>query len=75
MKNLSWTDDGTHLRVLLFTSGDGSTKDPYFPDTYMWNYFKFYVTGGITGLQVAPSWVKAYDANGNPISGITASVN
>ena len=73
MKNLSWTDNGTNLRVLLFTSGDGSTKDPYFPDTYMWNYFKFYVTGGITGLQVTN--VKAYDSAGNLISGVTAAAN
>lgn len=75
MKNLSWTDNGTNLRVMLFINGDGSTKDPYYPDTYQWNYFKFYVTGGITGLQVVPSSVKAYDSAGNLISGITASVN
>jgi len=75
MKNLSWTDNGTRLRVLLSIAGDGSSKDPYFPSTYMWNYFKFYVTGGITGLQVVPSSVKAYDANGIPISGVMASIN
>ena len=70
MKNISWTDDGTHLRVILLTSGDGTSKDPSFSD-YQWKYFKFYVTGGITGLVVTS--VKAYDSAGNPISGVTAT--
>ena len=70
MKNISWTDDGTHLRVILLTSGDGTSKDPSFSN-YKWKYFKFYVSGGITGLVVTS--VKAYDAAGNPISGVAAS--
>lgn len=71
MKNLSWTDDGSHLRVLLMTSGDGTSKDPYL-SSYMWKYFKFYVTGGVTNVQV--QCVKAYDQNGNALSGTTATV-
>lgn len=74
MKNLSWTDNGTNLRVLLLTSGDGTSKDPYFTSGYKWKYFKFYVAGGITGLQIVPSSVKAYDSNGYLISGVTATV-
>lgn len=70
MKNISWTDDGTHLRVILLTSADGTTKDPYLSD-YQWKYFKFYVTGGITNLAVTS--VTAYDSAGNPISGVTAT--
>jgi hypothetical protein len=70
MKNISWTDDGTHLRVILLTSGDGTSNDPYLT-SYQWKYFKFYVTGGITNLVVTS--VKAYDSAGNPISGVTAS--
>ena len=70
MKNISWTDDGTHLRVIILTSGDGTSKDPYLTD-YQWNYFKFYVTGGITNLQVTS--VKAYDSAGNSLSGVTAT--
>ncbi len=70
MKNLSWTDDGTHLRVILLTSGDGTSKDPSL-SSYQWKYFKFYVTGGIINLGVTS--VKAYDSSGNPISGVTAS--
>jgi hypothetical protein len=72
MKNISWTDNGTSMRVMLLSSGDGTTKDPYFPGSYQWNYYKFYVTGGITGLAVTS--VKAYDVNGALISGVTASV-
>lgn len=74
MKNLTWTDNGTNLRVLLLTSGDGTSKDPYFTSGYKWKYFKFYVAGGITGLQIVPSSVKAYDTNGILISGVTASI-
>lgn len=71
MKNLSWKDNGTSLRVLLTTSGDGTSKDPYLT-TYMWKYFKFYVTGGVTGVQLQN--VKAYDINGDLITGVTATV-
>jgi hypothetical protein len=71
MKNVSWTDNGTHLRVILLTSGDGTSKDPSL-SSYQWNYFKFYVSGGITNLVVTS--VKAYDSAGNPISGVTATV-
>jgi hypothetical protein len=70
MKNVSWTDDGTHLRVILLTSGDGTSKDPSL-SSYQWNYFKFYVSGGIANLVVTS--VKAYDSAGNPISGVTAT--
>ena len=71
MKNLTWTDNGTNLRVLLLGSGDGTSKDPYLTG-YMWKYFKFYVTGGVTGVTVQN--VKAYDINGNLMAGVTATV-
>ena len=70
MKNLTWTDNGSNLRVLLLGSGDGTSKDPAISN-YKWNYFKFYVTGGVTGVQVQS--VKAYDVNGNPVAGVTAT--
>lgn len=70
MKNLTWTDNGTNLRVLLLGSGDGTSKDPYLT-TYKWKYFKFYVTGGVTGVTVQN--VKAYDINGNLMAGVTAT--
>lgn len=74
MKNLTWRDTGTSTRVLLLTSGDGTSRDPYFNlSSYGLKYFKFYITGGVTGFQVQS--VKAYDSAGNPISGVTATVN
>lgn len=33
MKNITWTDDGTHLRVLITTSGDGTSKVHCWPAT------------------------------------------
>jgi hypothetical protein len=36
--------------------------------------FKFYVAGGVTGLSVDGA-VKAFDVNGDSITGISASIN
>jgi len=73
MKNLSWSDSGTNMHVLLLPSGDGTWEDPYFPDSYGLKYWKFYVTGGITNVQVTK--VAAYDKSGTPISGVSATVS
>jgi hypothetical protein len=35
--------------------------------------YKFYVTGGVNNLNVLS--VKAVDVDGNPVSGVTASIN
>lgn len=69
-KNLSWTDDGTNLRVMLTSTGDGTNKYGSLT-TYKWSLFKFYVSGGITGL--SQPVVKAYDINGNLMAGVTAT--
>jgi hypothetical protein len=64
MKNIAWSDTGTSLRAIITPAKAqplGSLLD-----------YKFYVTGGITGLSVVS--VKAFDINGNPVSGITASL-
>jgi hypothetical protein len=34
--------------------------------------FKFYISGGITGI--TPTNIKAYDINGNPVAGVIASI-
>lgn len=73
MKNLAWSDDGTHMHVVLLPAGDGTWKDPHFPDAYGMKYWKFYVTGGVTN--VAVSKVAAYDKDGNTIPGITALIH
>ena len=66
IKALSWTDDGTRLRVLLTATRDRGVESL--------TDFKFYVAGGITGLQLQSVDVLSFDANGNPLSGVTASV-
>ena len=63
IKNVAWNDDGTQLKVIL-TQANSSSIDA-FAD------FKFYVTGGITGLLV--TGVDAYDSNGDIVPGVTAT--
>lgn len=62
VKNLSWRGDGTSLRVVLLPARDRAPVD--------FSHFKFYVAGGLTGLQVVG--VRGFDADGNPISGVSA---
>lgn len=64
IKNVSWRDDGASLRVIITPAKNAAPtniKD-----------FKFYVAGGITGLQVVN--VKSFDINGNVMSGVTAAI-
>lgn len=64
LKNVSWRDDGSNLRVILMPAKGvalGNMKD-----------FKFYVAGGVTGLSIIS--VKAVDINGNPVVGVTGSI-
>jgi hypothetical protein len=70
-KNLFWSDDGTTLKVIMLASGDGTWLDPNL-NNMLYNYYKFYITGGITGVIVQN--VNAYDKNGNTLPQITASV-
>ena len=67
IKNLAWSDNGTSMRVILSPARDSTTVSD-------WKGFKFYVTGGITGVQVQSNSVKAYDANGNLMTGDLATV-
>jgi hypothetical protein len=57
LKSASWSDDGTRLRVILMPTAATALADI--------KHFKFYVTGGLTGLLV--SSVDAYDVDGNPV--------
>lgn len=65
VKSLSWSDDGSTLRVILTPANGVSLSN-------MAN-FKFYVAGGVTGLTLGS--VKAFDSNGNVVSGITPQIN
>jgi hypothetical protein len=63
IKNVAWNDNGTNITVMLMPTRRAITQ---LLD------FKFYIAGGITGL--TQSEIKAYDVNGNLMSGITAQV-
>lgn len=64
ISNLSWVDNGTLLKVMQ-TPVTGKT-------TNLLSDFNFYVTGAVTALTV--NTVKAYDINGNPLPGFSASL-
>lgn len=64
-KSLSWSDNGTDMKVIITPTHDGSISDAI--------DFKFYVAGGITNLAVQS--VQGYDINGNSITGVSASIN
>jgi hypothetical protein len=65
IKNVTWSDTGSNLRVILIPAHGVVLSD-------MLDY-KFYVTGGVNNLNVLS--VKAVDVDGNPVSGVTASIN
>lgn len=64
LKSIVWSDDGANLKVMI-TPANGKKLDAIVKE-------KFYISGGITGL--SPPTVKAYDINGNRLSGITATI-
>jgi hypothetical protein len=72
IKNASWTDDGTNMKVILLPVRDGEI-------TTMED-FKFYVAGGITGLQFASGGTslvgaQAFDIDGNPVFGVNVTID
>lgn len=64
LKNVTWSDDGSNLKVFI-TPSTGLT-------TTQIKDFKFYVAGGLTGL--SQTHLKAYDQLGVPVSGVTATI-
>jgi hypothetical protein len=64
LKNLSWSDDGINMKIILMQSKDGIIDD-------MKDY-KFYVAGTATNLQFVS--VQGYDVNGNNLTGVTTSL-
>jgi len=71
IKNATWSDDGANLRVILTPTRDAEITSL--------TDFKFYVAGGVTGLQFplggTTGIVQAFDSNGNPVADITATVD
>ncbi len=64
IKNINWSDDGVNLRVILLPAKNQTLSDLL--------HFKFYIAGGITGLQTPV--VQAFDINGNPVTGVSANI-
>ena len=66
VKNISWTDDGTKLRVVVLPA-DGNTPTSF-------EDFKFYVAGGITNLapSTAPGSTLAFNINGGDVTGVSS---
>ncbi len=63
-KNLVWKDDGINMKVILMPTNDAKPMDNI-------NDFKFYVAGNVQNLAIAT--VKAFDINGNFVTGISAT--
>jgi len=57
VKNLTWSDDGSNLRVIMTPARDAIIND-------MLDY-KFYVAGGVTNLMLQS--VQAFDINGDAV--------
>jgi hypothetical protein len=64
LKNIAWTDTGSMIKVIITPIGGQSLSQMM--------HFKFFVSGGVAGLGTGT--LKAYDVNGNPVSGVAASV-
>lgn len=69
LKNISWTSNGTNMRVLLTPAGMNDWEDPFKVNS-AWKFYKFYIAGGISNVQVQD--VLAYDINGNVLEGVSA---
>lgn len=57
IKSVSWTDDGTNMRVILIPANNALVSN---------QHFRFFVAGDITGLSHV--FTQAFDINGSPIS-------
>jgi len=64
IKSVIWSDDGTRLRVVVTPTGMAALSDI--------KHFKFYVAGGLSGLQV--STVSAYDIEGASVGEVVANI-
>lgn len=64
LKNLAWSDNGSHIKVILTPASD--MADRRIQD------FKFYLAGSLAGL--TQTSLMAYDESGVAVSGVTATI-
>lgn len=67
MKNVIWSDDGAGNLKVMITPPNGTTL-------LNATDLKFYIAGGLTNVALNQTSLKAYDINGNPITGVIATV-
>ena len=73
LKSTVWSDDGNGTLTVMVTPSGGTTLKQTSGGTGLLQ-FKFYIAGGIAGPGLSQPVIKAYDVNGNPMLGITATV-
>lgn len=64
LKNISWSDDGTTMKIIIMQSKDGIIDD-------MTDY-KFYITGTTTNLALVST--AGYDINGDSVVGVSTTI-
>jgi len=65
IKNITWADDGENIRVMLSLTHQS-------PAHKSMERFKFYVTGGVSDIQIID--VQAFDVNGDVVPDVAAVV-
>lgn len=63
VKNISWTDTGTNLRVIILPA-DGNTFTNF-------KDFRFYVAGGVANLALVPGSTQAFNIDGGDVTGVS----
>lgn len=75
LKSINWTDSGTDLNVVLLPTWQKTPEDQQRDGIFnraSLQWFKFYIAGGVTGLQVVG--VQAFDSEGHAVPGIQAAL-
>lgn len=67
LKSVAWSSDGARIRVILLPANQVNPAQL--------STFKFFVAGGVAGLAIDTASVKAFDANGSAVGGVTALLN
>lgn len=66
IKNVNWRDDGATITLLITAASDNAIADM--------KDLNVYIAGPVTGLAVVPDSLRAYDANGDVITGVTTAL-
>lgn len=67
LKSVAWSSDGARIRMILMPANQVNPAQM--------STFKFFVAGGVAGLAIDSASVKAFDANGSALGGVTAQLD